>query len=218
MTRLYSKDRAFVDFGIITSLKPLAGLPKDPFQTQMGVDILPEQVQFAQRRYGTDYRSFHVTPTVSHLSQVIENSQTKQFDVITIIEVIEHLQIKEIQSLLSECLRLLAPEGQLIITTPNYFSVWPALELMLKYFSDVSYEEQHITRFNYFNFESKLYQTVPELESACQLEIKTTSHFISPFLAPLSWKLANLSSTALKPSWWKFPLGAIVLARFIKKS
>lgn len=184
----------------------LGGIPESVFSEQLGVDILDNQIQYAQKQYGTSFRKFE---TYTHKIEI-----ETRFDVITLIEVIEHLGENEIYNLFSQLLGLLKPGGIIIVTTPNYLSTWPVLEILLNHFSDVRYEEQHLTKFNYINFESKLHKLTRELKMECQA--KTTSHFLSPFLAGISYKFAEYSATKIKASDWKNPFGNIILSRWSK--
>ena len=54
--------------------------------------------------------------------------KSKSFDSISLIEIIEHLTNNEIKLILLEAHRTLKKNGELFITTPNYFSIWPFLE------------------------------------------------------------------------------------------
>jgi 2-polyprenyl-3-methyl-5-hydroxy-6-metoxy-1,4-benzoquinol methylase len=144
------------------------------------------------------------------------DSLNNQFHVITLIEVIEHLHESEIEELITFLSKLLHPDGILVITTPNYLSTWPILELLLNRFSDISYEEQHLTKFTFFNFESKLKRIVPRINLSCQA--KTTSHFLSPLLAGLSYKTSLNLATIIPAPLWKNPLGNIIISRWSVES
>ena len=74
--------------------------------------------------------------------------KSKYFDSISLLEIIEHLSDRDISKILNESYRVLKENGKLFITTPNYYSFWPILEFIINQFSDVSYEEQHINKFN----------------------------------------------------------------------
>lgn len=49
------------------------------------------------------------------------NEIDEQFDIITLLEVIEHLELEEGVEMLGRLKKLLLPEGRLIISTPNIF-------------------------------------------------------------------------------------------------
>ena len=92
--------------------------------------------------------------------------------------------------------------------------MWPVLELLINFFSDVKYEEQHITKFNYLNIEKKIKNIgINDLV----LKEKTTTHFLTPFLATFSYDLAVRTATSIPSSVWKNPLGNIILSRWSKK-
>lgn len=65
----------------------------------------------------------------------------------TVIELIEHLSPDTAVRLLSEARGLLAPGGILVVTTPNYRSLWPLIELGVNAVSPVTYVEQHINKY-----------------------------------------------------------------------
>ncbi|HEY2028707.1 MAG TPA: class I SAM-dependent methyltransferase [Myxococcales bacterium] len=177
------------------------------FTRQLGVDVLPAQVEYANRNYGAPYREFRYLKSIPALSGVDE-----QFDCITLIEVIEHLTAAEIEALFGQLSRLLRRGGHLVVTTPNYASTWPLLETLLNRFGDVNYAEQHITRLTWFNFEKKLASLYPRLREEFAVELKTTTHFLTPFLAGLSFELAWKLSRLLPSAHWRMPFGNLVLA------
>ena len=176
------------------------------FTRQLGIDILPAQVAYATAHYGTPFRRFQHVESITHLRGVDE-----RFDCITLIEVIEHLAAQEIDELLGHAARMLVPGGRLILTTPNYASTWPLLEWILNRVGDVSYEEQHITRFTWFDMERRLADLHPALHDEFEVELKTTTHFVTPFLAGLSFRLAHRLSRLVPHSRWRLPFGNLVL-------
>jgi len=187
----------------------LSMVPRYRFERQVGVDILSEQVEYANRHHGSPFRSFHYRPSVLELGDIGE-----PFDCVTLIEVIEHLPAHEIQTLFDHFRRMIKPGGRLVLTTPNYASTWPLLELMLNRFSEVSYEEQHITRFTFFDFEKKLASICPSVWSDFSLELKTTTHFLTPFLASVSYEIARGLSRVVPHRSWRQPFGNLLLAVF----
>ena len=176
------------------------------FARQLGVDILPSQIEYANRHHGAPYRRFLHVACIAELSRVSE-----RFDCATLIEVIEHLGETEIRSLLEQLAVLLNPGGRLVITTPNYASAWPLLEWILNRVSEVSYAEQHLTRFTYFDMPRRLGAIYPELDATFDIELKTTTHFVTPFVAGLSFEGARRLSRLVPHRLWRHPFGSLVL-------
>ncbi len=185
---------------------------EERFTRQLGVDILPQQVAYASERYGTAHRRFQALTSITDLAGIDET-----FDCVTIIEVIEHLAPSEIQELLGHVARLLVAGGTLVVTTPNYASTWPILELILNRVGDVNYKEQHITRFTAFGFERKMASIYPPLRDEFSLDLLTTTHFGAPFLAPLSFDLARHLSRSVSHRSWRLPFGNLILAGFRRR-
>ncbi|TMA23795.1 MAG: class I SAM-dependent methyltransferase [Deltaproteobacteria bacterium] len=176
------------------------------FARQLGVDILHSQVEYARARYGTGFREFRHLPDLRGLATVQET-----FDCITAIEIIEHLAPDEACELLRQIAVRLAPGGRLVMTTPNYTSAWPILEAVLNRFSDVTYEEQHVTRFDYFRIERQLRDLYPDFERDFTVELKTTTHLFTPFLAGLSFRAARRLSRLVSHQKWRLPFGNLVM-------
>ena len=107
----------------------------------LGIDLSASQVDYARRTYGSAAHRFSTRPVAS-LSEAGE-----RFDAVTVVELIEHLTPETAIGLLSEARRLLAPDGVLVVTTPNYRSLWPLIELGVNALSPVSYIEQHINKY-----------------------------------------------------------------------
>ena len=104
----------------------------------LGIDFSQPQIDYANRRYATARHRFS-TETLNRLDQ--------RFDAITMIEVIEHLPPEEAHRLLADARRLLSQEGRLVVTTPNYRSLWPLIEWGVNRVSRVGYERQHINKY-----------------------------------------------------------------------
>lgn len=177
----------------------------------LGVDILEDQIEYASTHFENDLLKFKYIDNFDSLKNLLMT-----FDAVTLIEVIEHLNALEIQKFFQNIDELLSVGGSLIITTPNYISVWPFLELMLKYCSDVSYEEQHLTKFSYFNFESKMEKIYPLFTKKYRVIDKFTSHFFTPYISILNYTLAVKMSEAVSPSRWYNPFGPILMIHLQK--
>ena len=111
------------------------------------------------------------------------------FDVVTIIELIEHLPPRENVALIRESLRVLAPDGTLLVSTPNYGGFWPVVEAMIARFGGLSYAEQHITHYDRASL-------VHLLEEAGGTDVVVRAHMgLAPFVAPIGWRLADFVSS-----------------------
>jgi 2-polyprenyl-3-methyl-5-hydroxy-6-metoxy-1,4-benzoquinol methylase len=208
-SNLIGNDKNILDIGCFAG-SFLGMIPQEMFSFQLGVDILPEQIDYANQKYGTPFRQFKTFNENLNLGTDFKG----YFHVITLIEVIEHLNRDQIIGLLTQITEMLHPDGKLIITTPNYMSLWPVLELLLNHFSDIQYEEQHLTKFSYYKLESNMKQFIGQLSLTC--EAKTTTHFLSPFIAPISYNYATKMATKIPSTHWKNPFGNIILSRWSK--
>lgn len=184
----------------------LGNLSQKKVKHQVGVDILEDQVNYAKQKYENTYREFHYIKDIFVLERLFGD---RKFQNISLIEVIEHLSKSEIKAMFVSVSQLLETGGRLIITTPNYNSLWPLLELVVNKVSRVKYEEQHITKFKYFNLTRVLQKSCSEFDEIFQTEFITTTHFISPFLASFSHQFARKTSNLIQPSKWKFPFGTL---------
>jgi 2-polyprenyl-3-methyl-5-hydroxy-6-metoxy-1,4-benzoquinol methylase len=194
----------------------LSTLDSHVFSTQIGMDILESQIKYAQENYGTNYRDFYLLPDISSLQNSLPASQRK-LDCLTSIEVIEHLPEEVIRNLFEQSALILMKGGKFVITTPNYLSAWPLIEILLNYFSPTSYAEQHITKFTWLNLERKLKVIYPDFDKNFTVDLKTTTHFIAPFLAPTSFKYSRLISRSVDHRKWRFPFGNLIMVVLIRK-
>lgn len=156
-----------------------------------GTDIAASQIDFANERYKTDQHDFQRVPP----GEV--PFADGAFDVVTLVEVIEHLELSYIEFLLGEAHRVLAPGGKIVITTPNYASLWPLLEKVVNRLGEVSYEEQHLTFFNRGTLRALLQEV-----GYTDLKV-TTFQGVSPFCAAISGSLADVMQKLETPllSW-----------------
>ena len=145
----------------------------------IGTDLASAQIDYANREYGSPTRSF-----VCVRDDTLP-FEPARFDAVTLIELIEHLQPAAIDRLLKEVRRVLRPGGRLLLTTPNYAGFWPLLEKVVNARAPVSYENQHITFFTPEKLQSLL-----DAQGFADVRV-TTFQGVAPFVAAVSWKLAD---------------------------
>ena len=129
-------------------------------------------------------------------------------DCILLSELIEHLASPQLT--IHEAARVLRPGGRLLVTTPNYRSLWPVMEWIvdrLKMAPKMA-GEQHITRFHRHSLRQLL------TESGLGIESLGTVYALSPFLSLASprWALRRLKREIDRPS----SLGMILVAVAVK--
>ena len=164
----------------------LSVLVRDKPQVRaVGADIASSQIDFAREHVlpahpDRDLSFVTLDPRAARLP-----FPDASFDVVTSIEVIEHLHPYVAIALLNEARRVLTSEGRLIVTTPNYRSLWPFIEFALERRSPVKYHDQHISKFT-------PNALVKFLECAGFDALDVRSFFVAaPFLAGLSPGLAR---------------------------
>ncbi|MFL6263124.1 MAG: class I SAM-dependent methyltransferase [Thermoanaerobaculia bacterium] len=151
---------------------------KKPFAHALGIDLAAPQIAYAQSRYsrpGLEFRAGDVTGL----------DRTERFDAAVSIEVVEHLRPEDTQGFLSAIYDILEPGGTMVLTTPNYRSLWPVLEWMVSKLGPVDYREQHNNPFD----SGRLRR---EVEQAGFIDVRCQTFFvIAPFLAAVSGSLAE---------------------------
>ncbi|MBK9292990.1 MAG: class I SAM-dependent methyltransferase [Oligoflexia bacterium] len=149
-----------------------------------GADLASTQIEFAKKTV-TSSNSNTINFKNVDFNKAYLPFEDSSFDYITCIEVIEHIHPHLALKTLSEAKRLLKPNGKIIVTTPNYRSMWPVIEYALEKLSPVKYHEQHISKFTP-NALAKF------LEAAGFNLLNINSLFVlAPFLSPLSKNMAK---------------------------
>ena len=103
-----------------------------------------------------------------------------RFDCVILSEVIEHLPVPEVS--IREATRVLRPGGRLLVTTPNYHSLWPIMEWIVDRSNKAPQMagEQHISKFNPASLRRLL------AECRLDLEYFGTIYSLSPFISLVS--------------------------------
>lgn len=103
------------------------------------------------------------------------------------LELIEHIHVDQGLALLRNLRKVSAPGARMLLTTPNYRSLWPAIEWAMDRFTNAPQldDHQHVAHYHP--------KSLAALADASGWEVETlrTVSFLAPWLAPISWKLAN---------------------------
>jgi 2-polyprenyl-3-methyl-5-hydroxy-6-metoxy-1,4-benzoquinol methylase len=171
-------------------------------RNSVGVDIACSQIEHAREKYGSDRAAFYCS-TVAELPV-----EVRDFDAVTAIEVIEHLAEEDVRLVLAGGIERLRPGGRLVVTTPNFGSAWPLIEIAVNRFGRVSYDVQHINKYR----PRSLRRLLEEL-GLVDVHVEPIL-LISPFVASLSWSLADRFSRLERPLARR--LGLLLLATGLK--
>ncbi len=167
--------------------------------TSVGVDISQAQLDYAEQHYASPDRRFvAITPGTLPFEDA-------SFDCVTLVELIEHLTSDDALATLREAHRVLGPGGQLLVSTPNYRSLWPAIEGLLNRLGKVDYSDQHINKFNR--------ERLARLLQDCGFrEVSVEAYQLAaPFAAALGWRVAD-TVAHLEPNWLTSRIGLLLLA------
>lgn len=106
-----------------------------------GVDISMNQINYAKTKYGK-LGNFYTNENFK------KDEYKNYFDSISAIGLLEYLTDEEIIDLLHDFYQMLKPQGELLITTPNYGGMMSLIDKLLNNFGPVNYEEENINKFN----------------------------------------------------------------------
>lgn len=109
------------------------------------------------------------------------------FDIVFLYEVIEHFSGDDLNLMAREIRRVLKKNGYLVLTTPNYHSLWPLLESLIDFFhlGVTLRDEQHVIHFDSKKITNFLLRNNFEI-----VKVGTSNH-LSPFIALISFRLAD---------------------------
>jgi len=107
---------------------------------RMGIDIRPDCLDFIKEHSDAEFRQGNILNI-----PFPENA----FDLVTCIEVIEHLHENEVNVAISELARVTKQNGYIIIATPNYDSLlWKSIERLQQLLQPRSWVNDHYTKLN----------------------------------------------------------------------
>lgn len=145
----------------------------------VGIDISEKQIGFAKKEFKLKNTKWVVggNPPLPF--------KDNTFDYVVMLELIEHVPEKEARALMKSVYDVMKPGGKLIMSTPNYMSLWPIIEFFWNLVSPVNYDEQHVNKLT----RKKLRKFIGNIGFR---KLKFITFFvIAPFLAPISMKLAR---------------------------
>ena len=205
------KPESIIDVGCFAGTF-LSTCKPERFPRQLGVDILNDQIKYSKSHYETSFREFRY---IRQLGDLLSFKET--FDNLTSIEVIEHLAHVDLRNFFEAAAHLLRPGGRMVITTPNYCSLWPVLEFFLNKFSDINYAEQHVTKFTIFNIERLLQTIYTDFQGKFKRETLTTTHLAAPFFAIFGAVFASRLSSLVAHRYWNIKYGSLILGSWLRR-
>ena len=137
----------------------------------IGLDPSLKQLKFAKKQF---QKNNFINAKVEYLP-----FKNKTFDTIILVEVIEHIDKKYNKRILKELKRV--ARKKIIITTPNYISLWPFIELIWSKINPIDYSKEHVNKFTILK--------AKKIFKGCKIK---SIYIISPFAAIISNKFANV--------------------------
>lgn len=118
----------------------------------VGIDYNDQALDFLHQRLRS-LKIYNVQLILKDLQELEQINNIGKFDLILLIDVIEHLNLRNAKILVSHLASFLKPGGHVCIITPNYKSPWILIEkLMDKFTYFPKFEgEQHLAKFHQRN-------------------------------------------------------------------
>lgn len=170
----------------------------------IGIDGNREAIHFARAQFKRDHLIF----LEALVDEAFETNEP--VDKVYSLELIEHVYFAQGLALLKNCRRILKPDGLVFLTTPNYHSLWPAIEWTMDRLrlAPQMGGHQHVEYYH----RHKLQKLADEAGfSVLRL---ATGWLLSPWLAPL---LGDRAATALSRLELKaLPVGGSLLVAVLQ--
>ncbi len=156
-----------------------------------GVDYNNEAIDYTRRRMKRSAIK-NISLYCKDIRKLKNLHLRREFDLVVVIDVIEHIKLSEGKILVKEVRKILKKDGHLCVVTPNYMSMWNTIESILDKVTIVPRfsGEQHLAKY-----------TEANLRKMCKdqgfKEKKVCSFNLFSFLCPvksLSRKLAHLET------------------------
>jgi 2-polyprenyl-3-methyl-5-hydroxy-6-metoxy-1,4-benzoquinol methylase len=167
-----------------------------------GIDANPDALEFARSTYRAPNLEFR-----GGMADELELEAIKPTK-IAFIEVIEHVYPDQAREILRRFHTALPPGGRLVISSPNERSLWPVVEWTLDRLKLVPHldGDQHVASYN----PSSLAALGEEI--GFRVRDARTVHLLAPWLAPVSWRLAERVHALEQRR--PIPFGALALVSF----
>jgi 2-polyprenyl-3-methyl-5-hydroxy-6-metoxy-1,4-benzoquinol methylase len=147
----------------------------------LGVDGNPAAIAYAQETFRREGLAF----TAALVDEL--ELRPASWDRVYCLELIEHLYPGQAASLLEHLREITRPGGTLLLTTPNYRGVWPAVEWALDRLRLVPRlaGDQHVSRWHR--------RSLAELLQAAGWRVERLATFstVAPFASVFGWRLAR---------------------------
>tara|TARA_B100001996_G_scaffold356656_1_gene320089 strand:- start:44 stop:763 length:720 start_codon:yes stop_codon:yes gene_type:complete len=157
VSKFLKKDMLHLDYACGPGT--LIGLYSEANST--GIDLSENQIIYANKNYG-DKGNFY------SLDNFDIQEHNTQYEIITILGLIEFLNHDEIKDLINKLEECLVAGGKIVLTTPNFGGFMKILEKLLNRFGSVDYSKEHVNKFNtsslkklnnnFMNFESEIFK------------------------------------------------------------
>lgn len=114
----------------------------------LGVDYNDDALDFLEKRLKIDGIR-NVRLVCSDIRKLNKVRATQKYDLIILVDVIEHISIDQAREVIKSLRRFLKPNGQICIITPNYKSLWIIIEYLLDKFTLVPKQDgaQHLAKY-----------------------------------------------------------------------
>lgn len=148
----------------------------------IAIDGSHRAIEFARKTYADQANLKFECCLVDELPQ-----SHRPLDKIYCLELVEHITICQVEQLLTDCLDRLKPGGEIFLTTPNYRSMWPAIECVMDVLKLVPQlrGHQHVSRF----YPKRLRETI-EAAGFVVTDLRSNCLF-SPWIAAFNWEWAK---------------------------
>jgi 2-polyprenyl-3-methyl-5-hydroxy-6-metoxy-1,4-benzoquinol methylase len=164
------------------------------------IDANPLAIEFARRAYGRGNVSFHLA-----LADEIA-FPNESIDAVYSLEFVEHVYPEQASAIFARLRPALKPGGRVVITTPNYRSLWPLIEkgMDLLRLAPEMEGHQHVWR------PTRRTMALLARHAGYAVVRAGRSHGVAPFAAVFGRRIAEVLDDF--ENRWRQPLGNLLWA------